>query len=86
MSSKGIFLQGRAPDVLIAMEHSKNVSQTSKESDCTYSHASRLAKVFKDKGWVKLEMKGRDNRITITETGKKVIRILKELIAETRGK
>lgn len=49
-----------------------NLSRLSYRMDMTYSHLVKIAKAMKQRQWIIVTKKGRENHIVMTEKGEKV--------------
>lgn len=55
-------------------------SEIAKHMDVTYSHINKLLQRFQDKGWVTLQKTGRLQLITVTEAGKEVSKVCRDMV------
>ena len=64
-------------DIVIAIGDGENyASLIAKKRNFTYTHVVKQCKLLKEKGIVKMEMKGRTNCISLTKTGEEVFNSL----------
>lgn len=78
-----IFLRVKPIKALISLNNGpKNLTQTSKDIDCTYSHTVKLLEQFKTWGIVDFEKKGRVKVTKLTDTGEDIAKSAENLLAK----
>lgn len=78
---QNLFLQERPAQILLTLSELKGpyISTIAKGADCTFAHASRTLKKMKKLGLVSFTREGRMKYVRLTEKGKRVAALLKDI-------
>ncbi len=66
--------------ILSLLKEDTYLTRVSKETDCTYSHTVKVLNELKKHGLVEFKKEGRINKVNLTEKGKEIAILLKNLI------
>ncbi len=70
-----IFLRVRPALIFVALlreNGKKDCTQIAKDSDCTYSHAVKILKTFKELGFITTKKNGRKVEVELTKKGREI--------------
>jgi DNA-binding MarR family transcriptional regulator len=79
------FVMNRCVSGFLMECEGRDISETHKLVDMTYSHAVRISHQLKKLGFLSTKMSGRSCIITLTDKGREVSYLLKELLKAIGG-
>jgi DNA-binding MarR family transcriptional regulator len=79
MDLKKLFMQRRAPYVLLALEKAHTATEIAKKIDMMQSNVSKILADFNNFGITEKKKVGRTSHITLTERGREIASAIKEL-------
>lgn len=80
---ENLFLRKKPVKILLALKNGrgpKYVSIIAKETDCTYSHTVKLLDMFREKGLLFFDKKGRVKFVDLTKEGVEVSEKFEDLL------
>ena len=71
--------------IIILLEDAKNGSRVAYDLNLTYSHVIKCIVAMKNKGWIKIEKKGRENKFIFTKKGREMKKACETMIGGLGG-